>query len=159
VDKKQIKAAMKHDAALMKAQMKGGGKVKIDCKKVLCDRLEEAKGALERGYNEQAEFDAAVITMVLELCDDKPVAGAEVNRESKPRAVAGDGVPYADYARKELHDAERYWSDYQSTGKDKFRYIAKQELGHAAAMIEEVEDKGIKAELMGRLRGLEKTIK
>ena len=31
-------------------------------------RLEEAQLALKKGYNEQAEFDAALISFVLDIC-------------------------------------------------------------------------------------------
>jgi len=39
-------------------------------------------------------------------------------------------------AHDELKDADKYWNYYEQTSNDMFRQLAKQELGHAAALSE-----------------------
>ena len=75
------------------------------------------------------------------------------------KSATTDNIPYADYVHDELRDAEKYWNDYLRTKKEKFKHISRRELSHAAALIEEIEDKGIVAELSARLRNMEKSIK
>ena len=77
----------------------------------------------------------------------------------KKAAYIMDDTTYADYVAEELRDADKYWNDYLRTKKEKFKYIAKQELAHAAALLEEIEDKSVEAELSTRLRSMEKVIK
>jgi hypothetical protein len=112
-----------------------GGKPKMDYEKILHERLSDAENALKGGYNEQAAFDAALITMVL-------------NRDVMPkadgiRAVQNPGkINYFDMAVDELKDAEKYWELYKKTGDDRFRQMAKQEIGHSSALSDMTREHG-----------------
>jgi len=150
MDKKQIKAAFKQDAALLKMQAKG--RVKMDCEKIIAGRLEEAKSALKAGYNEQAEFDAALISVVLDLCGKQPKKAV-----ISTTGVAGN-VPYADLAYAKLKSADLYWAYYEQEGDDMLRQIAKQSLAHAAALLTKVDDKDAANDLKSKLYNAEKTI-
>ena len=150
------KAAWKNRAALMKKTLKGG-KPKMDCEKIICGRLKDAQNALKNGYNEQAEYDAALLTVVLDLCE-KYEHPPSLATPEKSTAIA-HGVPYADYVMDELNDADKYWQNYQQTKKDVFKHLARQEMSHAAALLEEVADKNVAAELKSRMMQMERVIR
>ena len=136
---KQEKAAWKARAASLKSEMKAQmkGKIKMDCEKILCDRLQDAEGALKNGRNEQAEFDAALITMVLDLCKKgKPREGTV----SKMENVEG-GDLFA-MSVEELEGAEKYYSLYRETGDARWLSMAKQELAHSAVLASMIREQG-----------------
>jgi len=150
------KAAWKSRAAFMKKEMKGG-KLKMDCEKVLCERLKDAEGALKNGYNEQAEFDAALISVVLGLCDKGNLPKASA---SKVENTAG--VDYFDLSVNEMKSAEYYFSLYQAAGDNRFLNMAKQKLVHSAALSSMLGEGGAKkdsAVLDGKRQQLEKVIR
>ena len=91
-----IKQKFKREVALLKSQMKGK-KIKMDCEKIICERLEDAKAALKNGHNEQAEFDAALISVVLGLCEKYEQPHTTI---SKMETVGG--ITYADMCHDEL---------------------------------------------------------
>ena len=85
--------------------------------------------------------------------------------DSAPRENASDtehprdGIPYAEYVADELRDADKYWHNYKQTKNEKFKHLARQEMAHAAALLEEIEDKNVMTQLTARLRNLEKMIR
>ena len=70
-----------------------------------------------------------------------------------------DEIPYADYVYDELKDADKYWNDYLRTKNEKFKHLARQEMSHAAALLEDVEDKKVAVELSAKMRNMEKVIR
>ena len=152
------KAQIKSDFKQIKRAMKRGKGEKMDCEKIICDRLKEAQTALKNGYNEQAEFDAALISVVLGLCEKY---GRPHTTISKMEMV-GD-IPYADYCHDELKDAEKYHALYLESKNKTWEHIARQELSHCAAILEVWEkahgDKNEIAAVKAKLMQMEKTIK
>ncbi|MCL2377819.1 MAG: hypothetical protein FWC77_01695 [Defluviitaleaceae bacterium] len=156
MDKTQIKSDFKQ----IKRAMKRGKGEKMDCEKIICDRLKEARAALENGYSEQAEFDAALITMVLDLYE-KSEHSPEKATVAKSASVGG--IPYADMCHDELRDAAKYHALYEKTKNKTWEYISKQELAHCAAILEmwgaSGGDKIEIAAIKNRLMQMDKSIK
>jgi len=155
MDKKQIKAAFKRDAALMKSRMKG--KYKMDCEKVIKERLNEAENVLKSGHNEKAKFDAALISVVLGLCEkEKAKSTAAIS------ATVESGIEFFDLAVDEMKCAENYYGMYQTKGDKRLLQIAKQKLNHAAALGEILRESGKEkdaASLDGKRQRLERIIR
>ena len=137
----------------------------MDCEKIICDRLKEAQAALKNGYNEQAEFDAALISVVLGLCDKNKHPSAATGKEylQVQPMDAIIGIPYADMCHDELHEATKYHALYVKTKSKMWEHIAKQELSHCAATLEmwvkAGGDKNEIAAVRSKLIQMEKEIK
>jgi len=71
------------------------------------------------------------------------------------------GSLYADMGYAKLNDADRYWTHYTQSGEDVFRHIARQDLSHAAAILELVKksDSESAGDIRNRLVAMEKYIK
>ena len=104
---------------------------------LLKDRLDNLE-KLEQTYNKEAVHEAAYLSMILLGLKEFPLGGMTAAQTAVKPAHDGD-IDCAALAIDELEDADKYWGFYQKTGDDIFRQIAKQELGHASALI----DKGI----------------
>jgi len=135
----------------------------MDCEKILAEQLERAKTVLNGGKAEPggAEFDCALITVVLGLAEDNAKAKKQKNNPATKQlygsGVASD-IPYIELVNEKLRESGIYLGYYQKTGKEKFRQIARQDLGHATALLEDVESKSVASELRAKLRELEKKI-
>jgi len=152
--KKQTKAAFKQRAANLKLHMKG--KCKMNYAK-LKESAEDTLRSLDHVDPVKMNKDQFLLYgCSLAIIDHADYAATPKAASLKNTHAAS--TTYADYVMDELRDAAKYWKDYQNTKKEKFKHIARQELGHAAALLEEVDDKRIATELKERLRNLEKEI-
>ena len=146
------KAAQKQRAAFIKEKAKDGKMAKKsekDFKEIIERYFKEAGEELSKDYNaktakEAAEFALILLGLNLISVDDKAIPGMEpkqgkrpCHNEEKTAPASNLGeIPYIDLAQDELKDADKYWNYYEQTGNDMFRQLAKQELGHAAALTE-----------------------
>jgi len=110
----------------------------MDCDKILCDRLKDAENALKSGYSEQAEFDAALISVVLGLC--KKNEPPKVNGSENAQAASETDI--FNMAVNKMKDAENYYSLYQKSKDSRFLTIARQDLGHSAALSAILQEQG-----------------
>ena len=86
-------------------------------------------------YNADAVREIAYISLALIGLKEFPLDGA-ASTVAKMETVKSESVSYADMAIDELRGAQEYWDLYQSTGDDRFRQMARQELSHSAALTE-----------------------
>jgi|GEM_PF-4173135 len=154
------------DKKAMKARMKG--RMKMDYAKLKesatdtlhdLERIDPAKMSKEQFLL----FGAA--TAILDH-PDAPSRYEEARTMVQMERVALDGIPYAKWAHDELHDADKYHRLYESTKNKTWEHIAKQELGHCAAILDMWEhsataqgDKNDIAEIRSKLMQMEKAIK
>ena len=116
----------------------------MDYKKIIHSRLDEAKTALKNGHNEQAEFDAALISAILELYENQ--ARLPEQHDAKGKVILSNPPEtFDDYAiliECDLGDAERDAGWHLQTKDESYKQIAKQRLSHAQFFIEKAKGIG-----------------
>ena len=153
------------DKKAMKARMKG--RMKMDYAKLkesAADTLHGLEKIDPAKMSKEQFMLAGAATAILDHADTQFSVGGTQNTTHGTKD--SDSIPYAGLAHDELRDADKYHRLYESTKNKTWEHIAKQELGHCAAILDIWEhsataqgDKNDIAEIRGKLMQMEKVIK
>ena len=154
------------DKKAMKARMKG--RMKVDYAKLkesAAETLRDLEKINPAKMSKEQFLLAGAATAIL----DHPVTPSPYEAARtivQMERTALDGMPYADLAHDELQDADKYHRLYENTKNSMWVKIARQELGHCAAILDIWEhsattqgDKSDIAEIRNKLMQMEKAIK
>lgn len=150
------KAAFKQRAALHKKCMKGKSKINYSALK---ESAKDTLHKLEHVDPAKMTKDQFLLCGAATAILDHANAGNSLGVTTHVTPSIPGYIPYADLVNSELIDADKYWGFYERTKNEMFKHIARHKMGHAAALLEGVENKETARDLTSRLRNMEKVIK